>query len=71
MTINQAAEKLIGAMQDTSTGELLRLGVMMMEATNSATERRGEEEKVFRALGPLIGAVLSERHRADYLSDNM
>lgn len=67
MTIDQAATGLVEAVKQTSTGELLRLAMLLAEASESASERRGEEEQVFRAMGPLIGAVLSERHRADML----
>lgn len=63
MTIEEATANLVDAMQRTSSGELLRLSMLLLEASDSATERRGEEELVFRAMGPLIGAVLYARHK--------
>ena len=63
MTIDEATTGLIEAIEETDTGELLALAAMLAEASEQASETRGTRERVFAAFGPLLGAILTERHK--------
>ena len=72
-SIEEATAGLIEAIEETDTGELLALIALLIEASNQATETReregtGQRERVFAAMGPLIGVVLTERHSEEMTS---
>ena len=65
--LTERLDALVASMKDADTGELLALAALLAEASDNATEARGTEERIFKALGPVIGAVLTERVRVDAL----